>query len=124
MKKIIIGLFALSLLTAPAIVFGAADTLNGTGNTVGDGTHANGGPDLTFDVSPNVEISVYVTTTAYAMTSANTLTDTTNGLEYGTTSGSTGYAQRPKTTAAGTGPAATTAATALPGADWAWMGGS
>lgn len=124
MKRIFSTAIILSMMFCPAMAFAAADTLDSSSNTIGDGSHANGGPDLEFDVSPNVEISAYVTVNAYAMTSANTLTNTDNGLEYGTLSSATGYAQRQKTTDADSGPAAATADNALPGSDWAWMGGS
>ena len=126
MKKILTIMFALMFMISPAVVFGAAQTLDSDNTTIGDGSHANGGPDLTFNVSPNVEMSVYVTTTDYAITSANTQTDTDNGMEYGVLSTSTGYAQRQKSTDKTEGPETVTSATSLPsgGGTWAWMGGS
>ena len=109
-------------MSSPAVVLGDADTLNNDNNTIGDGSHVNGGPDLRFYVSPTVELSVYVTANDYAMTSASTFTGTDNGMEYGVASTSTGYAQRKKTTDAGSGPETVTDV-ALPG-NWNWMGGS
>ncbi|RJQ70875.1 MAG: hypothetical protein C4519_19915 [Desulfobacteraceae bacterium] len=77
-----------------------------------------------FDASPNVGLTVFTSDTAYSITAANNKTNEANGLEYGTLSSATGYAQRTKTTAASQGPEAADSATVLPGSDWAWMGGS
>ena len=79
---------------------------------------------FTFNPSPSVGLSITTSDTDYAITSANSLTSETNGQEYGTKSTATGYAQRDKTTAKGTGPAVTTSATALPTGTWNWQGGS
>ena len=123
MKKLIPVMLIALMMICPAVIFGAADTLNKNNNTIGDGNHTNGGDDLEYNVSPNVEMSVYVTTSDYAMTSANTQTDTDNGKEYGCTSTGSGYAQRTKTKNKGEGPATVTAVDSLPGEGWAWIGG-
>lgn len=80
--------------------------------------------NLTYTPSPGVGLAVSTSATNFSMTSANSLTDNVNGMEYGTLSTSEGYAQRTKTTTVNNGPAATTSATALPGASWGWVGGS
>lgn len=122
MKKIIQTFCFVGLLAIP-VAGAAVETLDGDNNVVTNSVDG-GGPGFTFDVSPSVEISFLSTASAYAIMSANTLTDTTNGVEYGTRHDSTGYAMRKKTTDAKIGPAPVTSATALPvDADetWTWM---
>jgi len=79
---------------------------------------------LTYDPSPSVSMSVIATTTAYAIMTTNSLTDKTNGMEYGTTSAATGYAQRTKTVDAATAVPDPKNETALPTGSWTWMGGN
>ena len=118
MKKILIPICALALVFMVAPMAMAASSQSGVTVTVGA---------LTYDASPNVGMSVTATTTDYCISSVNTLTNTENGIEYATTSAATGYAQRPKTTAAGAAVVACDSATAIPSASdstWVWMGGS
>lgn len=129
MKKTlsIVGLLLLSLGTA-ATSFGAAVTNGATGGRIAI-TNANdstgtGGPTLNFDPSPNVSIACTSTATAYAITTTNVLTDTTNGMDYGALSTDTGYSQRVKIEAAAAAVTAPTSATALGGSGWNAVGGS
>ncbi len=98
-------------------------TLNGSTSSITNTNGTMGGPSLTYNTSPSVEMSVTTSASDYSITSANTKTGADNGMEYGVLATTTGYAQRQKTTDKGTGPAATTSATALPGSSWHWMGG-
>lgn len=79
---------------------------------------------MTYDPSPSVLMAVKDTTTAYAIKATNSLTDKSNGMEYGTTSAATGYAQRTKTVDAATAVPVPTDAATLDGSGWVWMGGS
>ncbi|MBV5330555.1 MAG: hypothetical protein JZU65_23485 [Chlorobium sp.] len=125
MKKLyLMALCTLTIISVPAALFAAAATITVASPVFTQATGATGPATLAVTPSPNVEISVWSTTTAYTMTSANIVTNKTNGSEYGATNLSTGYAQRTKTTDADTGPAATTGEVTLPGTGWTWMGGS
>ncbi len=127
MKKKFIACFCLCFLIgisesafAAAGDSSQASTTAGGRVTVGE----TAGTQLTFDPSPSVLIAVKATTSAYAMKTANAVTDTSNGKEYGTLSSATGYAQRTKSVAAATAIVAPTSATALGGTTWTWLGGS
>ena len=89
--------------------------------------NVNGGPDFTFAPSPRVGITSATSTTAYSITTANSNTDDSSGMEYGCLSTNTGYSQRQKTTVAGTatanGPGIATSETGLPGTGWNSIGG-
>ncbi|WP_456387856.1 hypothetical protein [Desulfolithobacter sp.] len=129
MKKATIVCAALCLMAMPTLVFAAAEELTTSSTTVTNTNGVNGGPDLTFTPSPNVSLQAYTTTTAYALTATNILTDANNGMVFGTLNSSSGYAQRQKTDTDVTAEKAPapTSATALPtdaDADWTWMGGS
>ena len=126
MKKIYITtLCILTLATAPTVIFAAADTINNTTPTINNSAGTAGPATVTFTPSPSVELTLFSTVTGYAISSANTLTNTTNGMEYATHHEATGYAQRTKTTDPGKGPAAVTAVglAGVPGGGWVWMGG-
>jgi len=112
-----------ALAVIPTTVFAAPDTVTNAAPTINENT--TGLPGITFNPSPNVELSVTSEATGYAVTSANILTNETNGMEYAAHHEATGYAQRPKTTAAQEGPKATTdiGLAGIPGTDWTWMGG-
>lgn len=118
MKKILFLLVVISLAAAP-MAFADVSASDQTGNfTIGTGDTLN------FNTSPSVLISIETTATDYAITSANDKTDTTNGMEYGTLSTATGYAQRTKITEDSSGDVTDPAdSTSLDG-DWTWMGGS
>ena len=127
MKKTIVAICCIAfMLSFSSAVFAAEFNNGGDGGTLTitvanvDGTSTS----FTFASSPKVGISVFTSDNAYAITTANSLTDTSNGLEYGTLSTATGYALRTKTTARGVGPEDTDAVDTLPGANWAWQGGS
>jgi hypothetical protein len=125
MKKFyLLSACLLTLTFAPAAVFADADTIDGTTPTINNAS-GTGPATVTFTPSPNVELSLYSTTVGYAVTSANVLTNTTNGMEYAAHHEATGYAQRTKTTDAQNGPAAATEVglAGVPGTDWVWMGG-
>jgi len=120
MKKTFIAICCIAFMFSFSSTVFAATTSSqtSTGDQVSVGT-------LKYNPSPSVGVSVASTDTDYAITTANSLTDTSNGMEYGTKSTSSGYAQRTKTTNRGTGPEATTDAQALPtGGTWTWQGGS
>ena len=134
MKKTIVAICCIAFMLSFSSAVLAAEFNN---NGDGDGEVGVGGTvtitvlnvpgtstDFTFASSPKVGISVFTSDNAYAITTANSLTDTGNGLEYGTLSTATGYALRTKTLGRGVGPAPTTVVGALPGANWAWQGGS
>ncbi|PXF58667.1 MAG: hypothetical protein C4B58_05855 [Deltaproteobacteria bacterium] len=92
-------------------------------------TNVSGATSFTFDPSPRVGIRVATSESAYAITAANSLTGTDNGMEYGTYNTATGYALKAKTTAAGTeaanGPTAPTDEDTLGGSGtWNWQGAS
>ena len=124
MKKYLIPIICVSfILSYAAISLAGTTTLNGTTSAITNTNGTMGGPSLTYNVSPSVEMSVTTSASDYAITSANTKTGTDNGMEYGVLATTTGYAQRQKTTAKDSGPAATSSATALPGSSWHWMGG-
>ena len=128
MKKSIVAIFCMAFMFIFSSAVLAAEFNNGTGGTLTitvanvDGTNN----DFTFDSSPSVGLSASTSATAYAITTANSLTgaNNNNGQEYGTLSTASGYAQRDKTTDTENGPQATASETTLPGGDWAWMGGS
>jgi len=125
MKNYIMAMCVLAIALVPAAGLAAVDTLTSDAPTINNnGTSPRGPATVTVSVSPNVEMSFWSTTTDYAVTSANTVTDITNGLEYATHNTATGYAQRTKTTDSGTGPAPVTGTGVggLPGDDWTWMG--
>ena len=129
MKKSIVAISCMAfMLLFSSAVFAITSVTNGTGGTLTINLSGGSVPgtttNFTFDSSPNVGISVSTTDHDYAITTANSVTGTDNGQEYGTKSTATGYAQRDKTTAKGTGPAVTTSATALPTGTWNWQGGS
>jgi len=131
MKKKLISLLCAGSIAAFAATAFAADTPSTQAANFGLVTVTVAGVPstttaFTFSPSPSVGISIIASDTAYSIMSANSLTDTTNGLEYGTLSSATGYAQGTKTTAAGTGPSTTgQTSTALSTAvTWGWMGGS
>ena len=128
MKKSIVAISCMAFMFLfSSAVLATTNANNGTGGTltVTVNNVAATNTNFTFDSSPNVGIAVSTSDTAYAITTANTLTgaDNNNGQEYGTLSTASGYAQRDKTTNAGVAPAPTTSETALPGDNWAWMGG-
>lgn len=124
MKKYLVPIICVGfvLLCTTASMAGTT-TLNSGNSTLTNNNGTMGGPALTYNTSPSVEISVTTSASDYAITSANTKTGTDNGMEYGVLATTTGYAQRQKTTAKDSGPEATTSATALPGSSWHWMGG-
>lgn len=136
MKKILIGtcLLAMMYFVATPMAFADETSHSDPSTTVTltiDTSHVLGAvQNFTFGTSPNVCIYATTNGTAYAISAANTKTDQNNGLEYGTLSTATGYAQKTKTTGAGSGaaygPEATTSPADLPGGStsWAWMGGS
>ena len=132
MKKSIVAISCMAfMLLFSSAVFAITSVTNGTGGTLtidlSGGSVPGTTTNFTFDSSPSVGIAVSTTATAYAITTANSLTgaDNNNGQEYGTLSTASGYAQRDKVTNANAGPTVTTSETALPaGGDWAWMGGS
>jgi hypothetical protein len=128
MKTIVmtISIVAVIFMAVPA-AFAASATQSDTTVTI---TSTGNEPDFEYDASPSVAVKIITDATAYAITTANMLTGTDqgNGLEFGTLSTSTGYAQREKTTESGTvwgtnGPEAPTAVDALPGSGWIWQGG-
>lgn len=126
MKKIYMTALCVLTLATPAIALAAVDTITTAQPTINNSESGDVGPEtITFNPSPNVELSLFSTTVGYAITSANTLTNTTNGMEYATHHEATGYAQRTKTTAAQKGPAAAIAVgrAGVPGDGWTWMGG-
>lgn len=127
-KKILICLCICSLIGVSASAFAADVTSSQTGTTVTVGAAPT---QLTYNASPSVSVSVIASTTAYSIMAANILTDTTNGLQYGTLSTATGYAQGPKTTDSGSdlttnGPSTTGQSSTAIATDvtWTWMGGS
>ena len=129
MKKTIVAICCIAFMFSfSSAVFALTNTTNGTGGTLTIDLTGGSVPgtttNFTFDSSPNVGIAVSTTDHDYAITTANSVTGTDNGQEYGTKSTATGYAQRDKTTAKGTGPVATTSATDLPTGTWNWQGGS
>ena len=92
-------------------------------------TGVDGANTFTFSPSPRVGVEVKTSASAYALTSANSLTNQTNGMEYGTYNTATGYALKAKTTDAGTadgcGPTAPTDEDTLGGTGtWNWQGAS
>ena len=102
---------------------GQAATTAGTPGMLTVGATAT--TQLTYNPSPNVAMNVVNTTSQYSIMAANILTDTTNGIEYGTLNTSTGYGQGTKTTGVGEGPSATgQTATSVPASITTWMGGS
>ena len=128
MKKTLslVSLFIILLVAAPMAFAGASSqTLPDVTVTLTVANVPSTTDPFEFDSSPNVGVTIFTSATAYSITTANTLTGANldNGLEFGTLSTATGYAQRAKTTNAGVGPAAAAADNALPGGDWAWMGG-
>ncbi len=118
---------ASSLLLAGGTSYAAATSSSQASSTAGGlvtlGVATAGGV-LTFNPSPNVLIDIASTANSYAIQTANTVTDTTNGMEYGTLSTASGYAQRTKTADASTAIAPPSSDTALSGSGWKWMGGS
>ena len=115
---------ALTLMVAPT-AFATASAQDGVTVTI---TVTDPGleDDFTYDASPNVAVEIVAEQAAYAIATANMLlgTDNASGMEYGTLSTSTGYAQRKKTTAIGEGPAAPADEVTLDGTStWIWMGG-
>lgn len=118
---------ALVLMVTPMAFATSSDAMDGVTVTI---TVTDPGleTDFTYDASPNVEVTIEATPAAYSITTANTLLGVSTsgdvtGMEYGTLSVSTGYAQRQKTTDVGDGPEVCTDEAALPGSDWTWMGG-
>jgi len=129
MKAILItiSIVATIFMALPA-AFAASATQSSTTVTI-TSTDTNM-PDFEYDASPSVTVKIITDATAYSITTANMLTgaDDENGLEFGTLSSATGYAQREKTTDSGTvwgtnGPEAPTVVDALPGSGWLWQGG-
>lgn len=125
MKKTlsVLGAFLLCAGTA-TVTLGADASNNGTGGTLTMTDVTAGFPPLTFTSSPNVSIATYAIDTAYAIMTTNTLTDTTNGMEYGTLSTDTGYSQRAKSIDAATAIKGPTNEVTLSGSDWVAIGGS
>ncbi len=124
MKKYLIPIICFSFIFSWATIsLAGTTTLNSSTSSITNTNGTMGGPSLTYNVSPSVEMSVTTSASDYAITSANTKTGTDNGMEYGVLATTTGYAQRQKTTAKDSGPAATSSATDLPGSSWHWMGG-
>ena len=123
-------LFSSAVLAAEFNNHGDGDGEDGVGGTVTITVAGVPGTttSFTFDSSPKVGISIFTSDTAYAITTANSLTgaNNSNGQEYGTLSTASGYAQRDKSTDTGAGPVVTGAADTLPttGGDWNWQGGS
>jgi hypothetical protein len=102
----------------------AADVLStqaATGGVVTLGTAPN---QLTYNPSPSVSMAVAAAANAYAIQSTNLVTDTTNGMDYGTLNTATGFAQMTKTEAATVAVTPPTSSAALSGTGWVWMGGS
>jgi len=125
MKKKLLTCICLCLFTAVSeCAFAAAGDSSQSGTTVTVGETA--ATELTYNASPSVSMNVVASKTAYSIMAANSLTDKTNGLEYGTLSTATGYAQGQKTTDAGSGPSTNgQTASAISGdVTWTWMGGS
>jgi hypothetical protein len=123
---------ALAMITAPAAVLAATDTIKTDAAVINnDGAGQMGPATVPVAVSPNVAISLYSTVLGYAMTSTNNLTSVDNGMVYGAHHEATGYAQRAKTAAEVTAlaPAAPDAiglagiTAAASGGTWEWMGG-
>ncbi len=131
MKKKLLSCLCICFLVAAsesAFAAVAVGDSSQVGTTVTVGTAPT---SLIYNASPSVSMNVKATTSAYSIETANILTTTTNGQEYGTKSTSSGYAQRNKTTDSGTalntnGPtvAAQTAVLLDTSAAWTWMGGS
>ncbi|NDY42723.1 hypothetical protein G3N55_07700 [Dissulfurirhabdus thermomarina] len=65
-------------------------------------TDATCGGQLSFELSPNVQLGYNILDDSFAINSFNDKTDTTNGMEYGIGSDKPGYYQRQKTVDAGT----------------------
>ncbi len=132
MRKIISILCAGSLLASAAIVSvaAAADTSSGQTNfgivTIPTTNVPSASNSFTYSPSPNVGMNILSSATAYSIMAANSVTNTTNGMEYGTLNTATGYAQGTKTTLAGKGPSTTgqTSTTLSTDVTWGWMGGS
>ena len=120
MKKITLIAVVLGLVLGLSFSAYAANPC-GAGNTLTVTDTNGGGAGLTFEPSPNVNIGHTVNTdgSTFAIDTTNEKTTTSNGLEYGTASDTTGYYQRTKT-----------ATFAVPGANtkaafsgWSYMGG-
>ena len=126
MKTIMSTLCVLALIfMVTPMAFATGSTQAGVTVTIAV-TDAGLEDDFEYDVSFNVAIEIVAAQAAYAISTANTLlgTDNESGMEYGTLSTSTGYAQRKKTTAIGVGPAAPSDEVTLDATStWIWMGG-
>ena len=122
-KKLSAIYFIAIFFMAVPMAFATDSTQDGVTVTITVGSVLSTTTPFTYDASPNVDINIITSAAEYAITTANNLTNTTTGMEYGTLSTSTGYAQRTKTSDAGADSVTPASATALPG-DWAWMGGS
>ena len=127
-KTISICTIMLFMLSAANICFGAAITNTNVGGrmaiTNDVDTTSTGGPALNFDPSPNVAMACTTSASAFAISTTNLLTDTTNGMEYACLSSGSGYSNRVKTVAADTAVPAPVSATALPTGTWNPVGGS
>lgn len=127
-KSYMMTICILAMMTAPSVVFAAdvTDAITTATPTItnrGASNTAVAGPaSITFDPSPNVTLSLYSTILGYAVTSTNTLTSTTNGMEYAAHHEATGYAQRPKVATTIEAPTGIGLG-GLTDTDWVWMGG-
>ena len=99
-----------------------ADNPCGAGNTLTVADGSGGGAGITFEPSPNVNIGYTLATdgSTFAIDTTNEKTTTSNGLEYGTASDTTGYYQRTK---AATTLAVPGSATKAAFSGWSYMGG-
>jgi hypothetical protein len=107
-KTVIFLLFSLFLVGHSQMVFAAAETIDGNDPTKmkvsNSATGVKGPGSIPVSVSPNVEMSIWSTLTAYGASAANTLPNNAVGLQYYTRHTASGYAQAPKTQGEGGGP--------------------
>lgn len=126
MKKIYLAFACFALVLAGVSTAFAADTdgsqSGGAGATFSiANSSGDGAPTFDFSPSPNIVINSKSIATAYAIESTNSVTDTTNGMVYGATYQSSGYAQRQKVDSESATPSSSTQ---LDSETWTWMGGS
>lgn len=122
MRKTFILIACLAMVVFATTSF-AGNQNNGTSGTLTISGTTGPGPNMTYEPSPNVGMAASTSATNYTLVTANSLTDTTNGIEYGIDNNNPAYWQKTKTTAAGSGPTATTSATDLP-SGFTYMGSS
>jgi predicted GNAT superfamily acetyltransferase len=129
MKKTFIAICCIAFILSFSSAAFAADSAQTTpGDQITITTTATGLSNFAFSPSPRVGVEIKTSASAYALTSANSLTSATNGMEYGTKNTAVGYALKTKTTAAGAltanGPTEPTDETTLGGTGWIWQGAS